>query len=118
MEEVKSFPDHHFISSITVQSSLRTLVVGSYQNRVLVYKDTGSGFDLNETISTESQVLHVDLSQENKLVVGMMNGDVAEYSSDGESFENNPPSNTTHSGSRVYGVKGCGEGKKVVVVET
>lgn len=53
---VKSFPDHHFISSIRVQSTLKTLVVGTYEKSVLVYIDSGSGYDLNETIETASQV--------------------------------------------------------------
>jgi hypothetical protein len=114
---VKSFPDNYFMSSIRVQSTLKTLVVGTYEKSVLVYIDSGSGYDLNETIETASQVMDVDLSEENKLVVGMMNGDVSQYGSDGESFKNTPPSNFSHTGSRVYGVKACPEGRKVVLME-
>jgi hypothetical protein len=55
---------------------LNTLVVGSYEKRVEVYKDAGEGYNLIEEIPTTSQVLCVDISEENKLLVGMMNGEV------------------------------------------
>jgi WD40 repeat protein len=66
-----------FISNVDIVSSLNTFVAASYNRSVLVYKDEGEGYDLSETIQTESQALHVDLSEDKKVLVGMMNGDLA-----------------------------------------
>ena len=69
-----------FISDLDIISSLNTFVASSYNRSVLVYKDVGEGYDLSETIQTESQALHVDLSEDKKVLVGMMNGDLALFS--------------------------------------
>ena len=68
-----------FISDVDIVSSLDTFVAASHNRSVLVYKDEGEGegYDLSETIQTESQALHVDLSEDKKVLVGMMNGDLA-----------------------------------------
>jgi hypothetical protein len=62
---------------VDIISSLNTFVAASNNRSVLVYKDKGEGYDLSETIQTESQALHVDMSENKKVLVGMMNGDLA-----------------------------------------
>ena len=95
--------DHSiFVSSVSIISTLKTFAVATFNKSVLVYIDSGPGYELNQTIETNSQVTSVDLSEDNKLLVGMMNGDLAEYSSDGASFSS--PTNSSNANSRVYAV--------------
>lgn len=85
---MRLFPDDLYISDLKLQASLETLVAGNLEKSVLVFKNGSFGsfgsfnYNLEERIPTASQVLHVDLSKENRLLVGMMNGDLAEFSSD------------------------------------
>jgi hypothetical protein len=75
----------------------------------------GSGYQLSQTIQTSSQVTCIDLSKENKLLVGMMNGDLAEYSFDGQLFQS--PVITVHPNEEVFAVKLCPGGTKVAIME-
>ena len=99
---VSTFNHSIFVSSVSIISALKTFVVGTFNNSVLVYVDSGSGYEINQTIETQSQVTAIDLCKENKLLVGMMNGDLAEYSSDSSSFLS--IANTSNSDSQVYAV--------------
>jgi WD40 repeat protein len=74
---ISTFNDSIFISSVSIMASLKTFAVGTFNNRVLVYIDSDSGYELNQTILTDSQVTTLDLSKDSKLLVGMMNGDLA-----------------------------------------
>ena len=94
---VATFTDITFVSSVSIMSALKTFAVGSFNNSVLVYIDSGSGYQLNQTIQTDSQVTSIDLGIGNKLLVGMMNGNLAEYSSDGSSFSS--PATTSNANS-------------------
>jgi hypothetical protein len=78
-------------------------VQGSYDRTAYVYKDSGSGLSSVKSISTESQILAVDLDADGRLLLGRMNGDISEYSWDSSEFnaENKFPT----VGGRIYGVK-------------
>ena len=104
------------MSSVTIVSSLKTFAAGTFNKTVLVYIDSGSGYELNQTISTESQVTSVHATSDNRLLAGMMNGDLAEFASDGQSFSP-VGANTSNSNSRVYGVKLCPEGVRIALME-
>ena len=112
---VRTFHGNTFVSSVSIISALQTFAVGTFNKSVLVYIDSGSGYELNQTIQTDSQVTAIDLRQDNKLLVGMMNGDLAEYSSDGSSFSSTV--NTSNTNSQVYAVKLCPGGTKVALLE-
>ena len=112
---VATFDHSIFVSSVSIISALKTFAAGTFNNTVLVYIDSGSGYELNQTIQTDSQVTSIDLSENNKLLVGMMNGDLAEYSSDGSSFSSS--ANTSNTNSQVYAVEVCPGGTKVTVLE-
>ena len=112
---VTTFDDITFASSVSIVSALKTFAVGTFNKSVLVYIDSGSGYVLSQTIQTHSQVTSVDLSEDNKLLVGMMNGDLAEYSSDGSSFASPTPTSTDNS--QVYAAELCPGGTKVVLLE-
>ena len=73
------------------------------------------GYQLSQTIQTSSQVTCIDLCKENKLLVGMMNGDLAEYSSDGQLFQS--PVITVNPNEEVFAVKLCPGGTKVAIME-
>lgn len=75
------------------------------------------GYQLSQTIQTSSQVTCIDLSKENKLLVGMMNGDLAEYSSDGQFQLFQSPVITAHPNEEVFAVKLCSGGTKVAIME-
>lgn len=47
---VASFSDSIFISSVSISSSIKTFVAGTSVKTVLVYVDSGSGYELNQTI--------------------------------------------------------------------
>ena len=94
---VTTFNDIIFVSSVSIVSALKTFAVGTFNNSVFVYIDSGSGYQLNQTIQTDSQVTSIDLCLDNKLLVGMMNGNLAEYSSDGSSFSS--PATTSNANS-------------------
>jgi hypothetical protein len=97
---------------------LKTFVAGTLNNSALVYiyDDAEGKYELNQTVPTNSQVTSVDLSQENNLLVGMMNGDLAVFSSNGQTFS---PSSTKISNPnyRVFDVKLCPGGVKIAVLE-
>ena len=120
---VTTFDDSIFISSVSIVSALRTFAVGTFNKSVLVYTSSGSGYgpgsgscyQLSQTIQTDSQVTSIDLCEENKLLVGMMNGDLAEYSFDGSSFSS--PVNTSNANSQAYAVELCPGGTKVALLE-
>ena len=112
---VSTFDDITFASSVSIVSALNTFAVGTFNKTVLVYIDSGSGYALSQTIQTHSQVTSVDLSEDNRLLVGMMNGDLAEYSSDGSSFTS--PAPTSNANSQVCAAQLCPGGTKVVLLE-
>lgn len=60
---------------------------------------------------------HLDLRSEGDLFVGMINGDVAEFSWDGSSFLRTSSKNFSSDG-RMEGLKGCPMGFKIVLIET
>ena len=113
---VSTFDHITFASSVSIVSALKTFAVGTFNKTVLVYIDSGSGYALSQTLQTHSQVTSVDLSEDNRLLVGMMNGDLAEYSSDGSSFTS--PAPTSNANSQVYAAQLCPGGTKVVLLET
>lgn len=58
------------------------MVLGSYNRKVYVHRDTGSGFSSLQTIDTDSQVLKVSVNAGGKLMVGTMSGDLISYTWD------------------------------------
>ena len=69
--------DHgQFLSSLDSEDSLQLLVQGSYDRTAYVYKKSDSGLSSVQNISTESQILDVDLDDGGRLVLGHMNGDI------------------------------------------
>jgi hypothetical protein len=114
--EATPFADSIFISCVSIDASLKTFVAGTFNKSILVYIDSGAGYDLNQTIPTNSQVTSLDLTRDNKILVGMMNGDMAEFTSDGLSFSESG-TNSTNPGGHVYGVKICPNGK-LALLET
>ena len=112
---VATFNHSIFVSSVSIISALKTFAVGTFNKSGLVYVDSGSGYEINQTIETQSQVTAIDLCKENKLLVGMRNGDLVEYYSDSSSFSS--IANTSNSNSQVYAVELCPVGTKVVLLE-
>ena len=107
--------DHgKFLSSMDSEDSLQLLVQGSYDQTAYVYKDSGSGLSSVQNISTESQILAVDLDADGRLLLGHMNGDISEYSWDSSVF--NVKNKFPTAGSRIYGVKSCPR-KEVVALK-
>jgi hypothetical protein len=78
-----AFNDSIFTSCVKISASLKTFVAGTFNKSILIYRGSGSGYVLNQTIMTGSQVKSIDLTESNKMLAGMMNGDLAEFSSDG-----------------------------------
>jgi hypothetical protein len=72
---------------------------------------------LNQTLQTASQVTSVDLTADNRILAGMINGDLAEFSSDGQSFSDTD-SNISNTNAQVYDAKLCPDGVRVVLLET
>jgi hypothetical protein len=105
-----------FISDVDIVSSLDTFVAASHNRSVLVYKDEGEGYDLTQTIQTKSQPLHVDLSHNKKVLVGMMNGDLA-LLSPGFQDSINVGDNITHEGQSIFGVALCSDDSKIALIE-
>ena len=98
--------DHgQFLSSLDSEDSLQLLVQGSYDRTAYVYKKSDSGLSSVQNISTESQILDVDVDENGRLLLGHMNGDISEYSWNSSMFnaENKFPT----AGARIYGVKSC-----------
>ena len=94
-----------FLSSLDIVDSLQLLVQGSYDQTAYVYKDSDSGFYSVQNISTESQIMAVDLDANGRLLLGHMNGDISEYSWDSSVFTAGSKFPTV--GGRIYGVKSC-----------
>lgn len=80
-------------------------MLGSYNRKAYVYKDEGAGFSFLDTISTNSQILTVDLNPEGRLLLGHMNGDLSKYQWDSSTFT--PEGNFSSAGTRILGVKSC-----------
>ena len=78
---------------------------GSYDRTAYVYKDSGSGLASVKNISTESQIMAVDLDADGRLLLGHMNGDISEYSWNSSEF--NAANKFPTAGGRIYGVKSC-----------
>ena len=112
---VATFNENIFVSSVSIISALKTFAVGTHSKSVLIYIDSGSDYELNQTIITDSQVTNIDLCKENKLLVGMMNGDLAEFSSDGSSFTSSV--NISNPNSQIYAAELCPDRAKVVILE-
>ena len=98
--------DHgKFLTDLDSEDSLELLVQGSYDRTAYVYKKSDSGLSLVQNISTESQILDVDVDADGRLLLGHMNGDISEYSWDSSMFNAENKFPTT--GGRIYGVKSC-----------
>ena len=104
-----------FLSSLDSEDSLQLLVQGSYDRTAYVYKDSGSGLSSVQNISTESQILAVDLDADGRLLLGHMNGDISEYSWDSSVF--NAKNKFPTEGARIYGVKSCPNEEMVALKE-
>ena len=100
---------------MAVEASTSTILLGFHHNKALLFQDTGSGYTdaHNVQIDTASQVLHVDINAD-KVLLGMMNGDLAQYNVDGSA----DGASISHSGGRIYGVSLCEGNHKVALVET
>lgn len=103
---------------MAVEASTSFILLGFHDNKALLFQDTGSGYpgindDTKVQIDTTSQVLHVDINA-NKVLLGMMNGNLAQYNLDGSADGDS----ITHSGGRIYGVSLCEGNHKVALVET
>ena len=94
-----------FLSSSDTVDSLQLLVQGSYDRTAYVYKDSDSGFYSVQNISTDSQIMAVDLDADGRLLLGHMNGDITEYSWDSSVF--NAKNKFPTAGAATYGVKSC-----------
>ena len=116
-EKVEEFLTQKFISSLDIVSGLNTFIAGTSEKTILVYIDSGEGYVLHQTLQTTSQVTSVDLTADNRILVGMINGDLAEFSSDGQSFSDTG-SNTSNANAQVYDAKLCPDGARVVLLET
>jgi hypothetical protein len=116
-EKVVEFLTQKFISSLDIVSGLNTFIAGTSEKTILVYIDSGEGYVLNQTLQATSQVTSVDLTSDNRILAGMINGDLAEFSSAGESFSSTG-SNTSNANAQVYDAKLCPDGARVVLLET
>ena len=97
------------------EDSLQLLVQGSYDRTAYVYQDSGSGLSSVQNISTESQILAVDLDANGRLLLGHMNGDISEYSWNSSVF--NAGSKFPTAGGTIYGVKSCPKEEIVALKE-
>lgn len=109
-----------FISSVSIASSLHTFAIGTYTMAVLVYTNVDDTAYTNTlTIQTQSQVNTIDLTMNNKLLMGMANGNITQVTIH-STIEDTSYTNNGHmevEGSRVRTVKLCPDDSWIALLE-
>lgn len=110
--ETGEFSDfsHEFITGFDIVLEESVVVVSSYASIMTIGVDLedGSITPLDET-TPESQTLHIDISEDEGIVFGLMNGEIP--------YEGVESGTITNEGGRVEQVKLCNTGKIISVIE-
>jgi hypothetical protein len=102
----KTLDPSRFLSSVSIDNSLKLMIQGSYDRVASVFMDSGSGFSSIQNISTDSQILDVDFNSESlRLLLGHLNGGISSFYWDSPQFHSE--ANISSEGTRIYGVKSC-----------
>lgn len=104
----------NFVSSLDVNNQ-GILVQGGYDKTAYVSIASDVTFSSVQNISTSSQILFVDLNDEDHLLLGHINGDISVYLWEGKEFT--LQHSIVNEKGRVEGGKMCSDGSILALVE-